>query len=388
MKSNPGGQLPVDEILGRDLLISNLWDILDRTSVVMTAERRIGKTSIIRKMAAKPAAGWVPVLQDLERIHSADEFAVAVYKEVHQFLSRWKRAANSATKLWEEIGGLEIGGVLKLPENQQKHWKTLLMRSVEDLGTQKNPKRLLFFWDEMPYMLDSIRRRNGEETAMEVLDVLRALRQSAGEFRMVLTGSIGLHHVLATLREADYRNEPLNDMYQVEVTPLAQPDAEDLARRLIQGEDLTTSDMETAAKTIAVEGDCFPFYIHSIVKTLRISGRAAEQTQIVEAVMTQLTHANDPWELAHYRTRIKSYYPKDDRVITTILDFLAACDSPVPVDAIFNAVKSSETFDDRERLLDVLKLLQRDHYLARSLDGRYHFRFPLIQRWWKLDRGL
>jgi hypothetical protein len=388
MKSNPGGQLPVDEIVGRDSLIAQLWDILERTSVVMTAERRIGKTSVIRKMHAKPAEGWAPVLQDLERIHSADEFAVAVYKEIYQFLSSWKRATHSVGKLWQELGGVEIGGVLKLPENKQKHWKVLLTRSVEDLLSQSHPKRLLFFWDEMPYMLDNIRQRDGEETAMEVLDVLRALRQGAGDFRIVLTGSIGLHHILATLREADYKNEPLNDMYHVEVLPLAQPDAEDLAGRLISGEALTTSDLERSATTIATEGDCFPFYIHSIVRTLKLSGRTADPEQIVNSVRAQLTDANDPWELAHYRSRIKSYYPKDDKIVTAVLDYLATCDSPAVVNAIFNAVKSERAFDDRERLLDLLKLLQRDHYLGRSADGHYHFRFPLIRRWWTLDRGL
>jgi hypothetical protein len=282
MKSNPGGQLPVDEILGRDALIAELWDILARTSVVMTAERRIGKTSIIRKMHANPGAGWVPVLQDLERIYSADEFAVAIYKEIYRFLSSWQKATHSATKLWKEVGGVEIGGVLKLPENKQKHWKTLL----------------------------------------------------------------------------------------------------------VQGEGLTTSDLPQAARTIAVEGDCFPFYIHSIVRTLRISGRMADPEQIVEAVKAQLTHVNDPWELGHYRSRIKSYYPKEDEVITAVLDFLATCESPATIDQVFSAVKSRETFDDRERLMEVLKLLQRDHYLDRSSDGRYSFRFPLICRWWKLDRGL
>ena len=32
--------------------------------------------------------------------------------------------------------------------------------------------------------------------------------------------------------------------------------------------------------------------------------------------------------------------------------------------------------------------MERDHYLKRDEDGRYRFRFPLIQRWWKINRGL
>ena len=35
-----------------------------------------------------------------------------------------------------------------------------------------------------------------------------------------------------------------------------------------------------------------------------------------------------------------------------------------------------------------LVLLQRDHYVIQQPDGTYRFRFPLIQRSWRLQRGL
>src|SRR5258707_12969061 len=167
MKSNPGGQIDIRDIVGRDHLIATLWDALEQQSVIMTAERRIGKTSVIRKMQAEPRADWVPVLQDLEGLHSADDFAVAVYEKVLKFLTGWRKLARKATAFFESIGGTEIGGVLKLPQKgEKKHWKPLLIHSIEDLVTQQDPKRLMFFWDEMPYMLDNIRseeRRVGKE---------------------------------------------------------------------------------------------------------------------------------------------------------------------------------------------------------------------------------
>lgn len=47
MKTNPGGpggQLEIGEIIGRDKLVDRLWKILARQSLVLTAERRMGKT--------------------------------------------------------------------------------------------------------------------------------------------------------------------------------------------------------------------------------------------------------------------------------------------------------------------------------------------------------
>jgi hypothetical protein len=387
MKANPGGQLLVSEILGRERLIEDLWEALDRQSILITAERRIGKTSVIRKMCAEPPADWVPVLQDLERVPTANEFAEAIYEQVSKFLSRWQKTAQRARAVWESIGGAEIGGILKIPESKEKHWKHLLTGTVEDLVTQQSPKRLVFFWDEMPYMLDSIRRRDGEDTAMELLDVLRALRQSQPGFRMVLTGSIGLHHVLTSLKETDYRNQPVNDMYPVEVTPLARVDAVELARLLIDGEQIATSDSNLAAASIARLVDDFPYYIHCVVRRLKITGRRADPGSIEETVAEQLVDSQDPWDLAHFRQRIKLYYPEKEHEVTGVLDALSLRSDPVPVDAILNEVQTIGV-DDQNQLLDLLKLLQRDHYLTRTTQGHFSFRFPLIQRWWRLDRGL
>jgi hypothetical protein len=61
-------------------------------------------------------------------------------------------------------------------------------------------------------MLANIRDREGEQTAMEVLDTLRALRQTNSALRMIITGSIGLYHVITSLKDKNYANSPINDM--------------------------------------------------------------------------------------------------------------------------------------------------------------------------------
>src|SRR5690606_32082857 len=88
MKANPGGQNDTKAAVGRKRLIEQLWETVEQQSLIITAERRIGKTTVIKKMRDEPATGWVPVFQDLERCHSATEFAMAVYKEIHHFLSQ------------------------------------------------------------------------------------------------------------------------------------------------------------------------------------------------------------------------------------------------------------------------------------------------------------
>jgi hypothetical protein len=278
--------------------------------LVITAERRIGKTTVIKKMRHEPMPGWVPVFQDLERCHSAAEFAMAVYKEIHQFLSQKGKVTRRAKEWFMAMGGIEIGGLFKLPERTGTHWKDVFTRAVEDLIHENDASgtKLLFLWDEMPFMLANIRDREGEQTAMEVLDLLRALRQTHSGLRMVITGSIGLHHVLSSLKEKNYGNSPKNDTATIEVPPLDESDAIKLARMLIEGEDLPSPDKGAAAATaIAREADCFPFYIHHIVRALKIRGLDATPENVAQVVASQMVDANDPWELLHYRERIPIY---------------------------------------------------------------------------------
>lgn len=94
--------------------------------------------------------------------------------------------------------------------------------------------------------------------------------------------------------------------------------------------------------------------------------------------------------MRHYRERIDTYYtvPEDRQFALAILDTIASAPHPLSFDSLFNQLKSQIATDDGERARDILTLLQRDHYLVQERMGAYRFRFPLIQRSWRLHRGL
>jgi len=394
MKANPGGQIDLREIIGRDQLIDEIWDTLEQQSIQMNAERRIGKTSIIRKLDAEPRDGWVTIFQDLEQYHTARDFAVSVYRKVDQLLSARGRTARRAKELLRSLGGVEVGGIFKLPElTNTTPWKELLSHSIHDLvqEREKEHEKALFLWDEVPYMLSSIKEREGEAVAMEVLDTLRALRQTHGAhgLRMVITGSIGIHHVIDKLKQKNYANTPLNDTLKITVPPLAPNPARELAKKLITGETIQTSDLQQTTEAVARLADHFPFYIHHIVKALKQSGTQASPASVEQIVTHQLLDADDPWELNHYRERITIYYgAKRETAVLGILDGIAVRDKPVSITDLLAELKGTGALDDREQLLKLLRLIEQDHYLSRDSEGHYRFQFPLLQRWWRLSRGL
>jgi hypothetical protein len=394
MKAVAGGSVPIEDIFGRNPFIARLWHVLETNSVRLEAERRIGKTSILRKMAAQPPEGWEAVFMDVEQVHSAAEFAERVCGEVYKRITGWKRQGNRLLSVLGLLKGAHVGP-FKFPDVKDRpdgYWKKLLTSAIEDLVEQQATvkKRVAFFFDEMPWMLAAIAdpKRDGEQTAMEVLDVLRALRQTPGTgdgFRMVLCGSIGLHHVIGALRQAGHKNQPVNDMQLVEVLPLEPDVATELAERLLKGEGLA---FEPAVPGhIATETGLFPFYIQKVVADLKMTGGVVTTTSASQVVTNLLTDAHDPCHFRHFLDRIKSYYPGREKIALALLDHAATARDALAVSELLNMGKSSGETDD-EQLRGLLRLLSVDHYLYRDTDGRYTFRHALLRRWWVLERGL
>lgn len=388
MKTNPGGQIDPTEILGRDKLISHLWDVLLRQSLVLTAERRMGKTSVVLKMRDEATADKLPVYRDLERVHSPLEFTQLVYDDVSAYLSRFDRTARRAQQLVAQIGGTEVKGLIKLPDIAAPHWKTLMTKILEDL-VEHQDRTVILFWDELPLMLYNIKRRVDEAAAMEVLDTLRSVRQMHPELRMVFTGSIGLHNVISVLRAAGYANDPTNDMYTEDVPPLTPEHARELAARLLEGERVKTDDAAACAERIAGAVDGIPYFIHHVVDQLKQRGGTASAESVDAVVSASISDQQDRWHLRYYRDRINIYYTPEERPFAlNMLDVLSVAEQPITFNELFDRLKSRVVTEDRELALHVLALLQRDHYVAQREDGALGFRFPLIRRCWRIHRGL
>lgn len=348
----------------------------------------MGKTCVIKKMIADAPEYKLPTYNDLEKIRTPLEFSEVVFHDVEAYLSRWKRTAGRTRQWLANLTGLEIGDLIKFPETVAPHWKVLLTKTIEDL-VEYQDRTVILFWDEMPLMLYNIKKRSGEEAAIEVLDTLRSLRQMHPNLRMVFTGSIGLHNVITSLKRVGYANDPTNDMYSADVPPLSLSDAQELARQLLEGEGIETGDLQAAADAIATAADGIPYYIHHIVDQMVQCHSTVNVETVHEILAACITDPHDPWHLGYFRERIDTYYTQDERPFALgLLDILSATEHPRPFNEIFNLFKSRFVTEDTEMARHVLTLLQRDHYIVQQTDGTFRFQFPLIKRWWQLHRGV
>jgi hypothetical protein len=387
MKANPGGHIDPKDLVGRDGLIGEYWRILDRQSLVLTSERRIGKTCVISKMHHEHQGDILTCFRDLEKARTPLEFLDAVYEDVKTYLTGLKKIAARFQRILTSLSGAEFKG-LKLPATVAPHWKSLLSNLIEDLAEHQN-HLVVFFWDEFPLFLHNIQQDKGPREAMELLDTLRSCRQMFPRLRMVFTGSIGIHNVITSLKRQGYMNEPINDMAKEILPPLTNEDAKDLARRLIQGENIQTPNPEELAESIAEASDGIPYYIHHFVDQMVKAGRNAQPEDVERIVSRALVSPTDIWDMRYYRRRIDLYYPLEERPFAlAILDAAAGTPASLSFPSLFSALKARVPTEDQETARLVLEKLLQDHYLVQETSGAYRFTFALIQRWWKLHRGI
>src|SRR5260221_13005356 len=100
MEINPGGRLGLNEIVGRDDDIRRYWDVLKRQGLILSGERRIGKSHIVWKMDGEGQDGFITLYQDLEGINTTIELIRSIYAAVGSRLTALTKAKAKLVDLW------------------------------------------------------------------------------------------------------------------------------------------------------------------------------------------------------------------------------------------------------------------------------------------------
>jgi hypothetical protein len=384
LRANPGGNLMPWEVVGRDDFIATLWHTLERQSVLLTSERRMGKTSVMLKMDAEPNLGFCPIKRSLQGITSPQEFAREFIADVERAVpglltrSLWKRLrASGLTKVGTAPFSIEFEPA------QDQSWKLVVDETLAALDEVDDT--VVIFWDELPHMIADIRDSEGPQVAREVLDLLRVNRERRAGVRMVLSGSLGIHHVVAQLRAKGGMWVPTHDMLGIDVPPLLEADAVYLAGELLRNESVECGDRDAVAQTIAGEVDNVPYYIHHTVHLLRsrrrTNGSPVDTGTVEEMVKDAIENPLDPWELKHYLDRIPVYYGERADLARAILDRVATSCEPLGFDALHRGIGALLEPPPAEETRALLDLLCKDYYLT-SKGGGYRFLRHLVQRAW------
>jgi hypothetical protein len=244
------------------------------------------------------------------------------------------------------------------------------------------PRRLVVVIDEITVFVQGLVRRDVDE-GLEFLRALRRARQDgAHNLAVILSGSMGLHHVVASM-------QVVNDLVPVRIGRLTEDEAKFLARCLILGAGLDTDDPGGLADSMARVTDGGAFYLHHVAEELRKHRDGVTPQDVAGALDGLLLDSQDPLDFRHYRDRLESYYGADADLAAHVLDAVAtASSSTMRTDEVAGAV--SVTTGERLRrnqVVLVLDRLEQDHYLEATADGT-RFASSLLRRAWAVVRRL
>ncbi len=393
MEANPGGILTGDAIIDREQEIKSIWKSLKNQSVVLTAERRVGKTSILRKIEEIPKDNWTPILYWVEGKWHPIEFVEGLYETLLQkgmIEDKFYRLKKYYEKF---IGGKEIGS-WRFPQIKE-NWKILLESIIEDIVNSE--KKVLLMFDELPLMLSHFiqAKECGPPVCMEFLDKLREIRnkyEATKQIAFIFCGSIGIHLIIKDLKKNfGYNADPINNMKILTLSGMNDDGAKRLCEKLIEEKDYQLDNREEIFEYIIKKTDRLPFYIQHVFARIDDSGEKRINKELIDRSIDYLL--NDPKDegfFNHYTDRIKTYYDKNYKEIALfILDNICKKKINWKEEDIIKLVRSFKDVSN-ETIKEILTLLWNDHYLKREIKKGvriYRFKYSILLNWWKVNRG-
>ena len=395
MKAAPGAVINGEAIIGRNHEIAQLWQKLEGNSVLFTAERRVGKTSIIEKMHEHPSQGWGVLKCLVESKRHPSEMVGEIHEQAlrQAALSRKTKWRARFTSAYEKLAGAGVGG-WRLPP-VERAWKVLLTVLIEGFAEPGEP-RIVIVLDEFPHMLSNMLDDGQPGLAAEVLDTLRELRQryqAAGRFRFLLTGSIGLHLVVAELKDKHgYTGNPVNDLEPATLGGMRPEDVALMCTKYLDEERIQQTEPDRFVAAMCRATDSLPLYVAYVCSRFQRACRSSVgPADITKELQAMLLDSDVQW-FSDALERVEKRYKRlgMDRISAEVLRLLCRGRRAIAEDSIIEALVQQGLAADSAGVVQAFDLLLRDHYLKRSVSrGRRHyaFKYEIMRRWWHLTRG-
>jgi len=369
---NPGGPVDPEDLVGRRDELQRTHEAVAHGGAYVTGERRMGKTSLLAKLESELVAAGRTVLRISAETSSPDVFAQRLVVELRKNhvlspqVKRWEKEIEGSVGLAIGQTGFKLTGKAKRAADEPRE-----IDVIELLASACERDGAVLIVDEVTVLCSAL----GPDAALELLRGLRAERQGDQRIQLVLSGSIGLHHAVPD-------TQPINDLWRVEVGPLALPEAEELTQRLLLGIGMSCDGAMVADIVTVTSG--VPFYIQAVVDRLR-----SQPTRPVADIVERCIIENE-WHTQHYVKRVEDYYGRDSAPVALALldEFASASPSGLTIEQVQSRVGASlDHAPSRDVLIDLLQKLEMDHYLIREGDVD-RMSSPLLATIWRVHRRL
>ena len=377
----------------------------DGAHTLVTAQRRMGKTSLVRELLRRlgERGDFETVFVDLEDASTAADAVVEIAAESLHAQGLWTRVKNwarkSSTATVDRLDELEVSELrVKLRAGiDAGRWRTQGDALFASLAKCEKPVVLAI--DELPILVNRLLKGHDyqitPERRQDTDSFLSWLRKNGqahrGRIRLVVSGSVGLEPIL----EQAELSAHANIFAPFELRPWDEDTAVACLGELAKSYDLQIP--ERVRQEMFHRLRCgIPHHVQQFFdklhEHLRRDHRREASLDDVERVYAQeMVGVRGQVYLEHYQGRLRTVLGDEGyQVALELLTEAAVSDGKLSDDSIQQYEAYCSVLDDESaaRIKDVLHVLEHDGYLARR-DNGYRFVSGLVEDWWRArnDRG-
>lgn len=385
---------------GRETELEMFEEGIDEgANYLLVAQRRMGKTSLMREVARRLDERYACVFVDFEKSSSAADAIVELSVALREHKGIWTKTKELFGNILGKVGAAV--DTVKLSELSitlrsgltQGNWAQKGDELFEILAASDRPVLLLL--DEVPILVnrllkggDSVitdKRRADTEAFMSWLR--HNSQKHKGNVRIVLSGSIGLEPVLRQAR----LTATLNTFTAFELRPWDERTAVGCLEALARGKGVSYAD-GVPEQMIQQIGCSIPhhvqmFFGHAYSFLRRRKTTSLLEIHVKEVYEQGMLSVRGHAELTHYEDRLRLVLGDDAlKLAMEMLTEAAVTGSlgPAAYRTFEHEAKIylAEGTDIRTAQQEILRVLEHDGYL--ELEGEvYRFVSALVRDWWK-----
>lgn len=410
MKKTVGNWVTGDRFWDREEEIPLFIELLDEGAhILLVAPRRVGKTSLMREVAARVADRYICLYVDLQKSESPIDAMVELGAATQPHLGLWARTRETFRNTLAGVESLGIDELqVKLRDGLAGDWQAKGERLLEGMASSDKP--VVLFLDELPILVNRLLKGPDREMTEDrvrradaFVSLLRAQSiKHKGKIRFVIAGSIGLQPVL---RQAGL-SATMNTFTAFELHPWDAYVSIQCIETLAGEYKLTLAE-GVPQRMVSLLGSCIPhhvqmFFTHVYTDARRGATLQANVDDVDRVYRTSMLSSRGHAELSHFVERLEMVLHPDDLPLALDLLTQAAVTGSLTLDAIrvlgaeyaperprrigFLAGEGSAPAPDVGAVRDILDIFEHDGYLENK-GGQYVFVSGLVRDWWRARFG-
>ena len=400
MRSSLGPWVTGDAFFNRTEELEQLSELVrDGNHVLLTGQRRMGKTSLARMLGEQlRQQGWTCLFTDIEGADSEEDVVARIAETLYRSQPLRRRLVESpGRRLRKMLGKVEEIGAL---EFRIKFRADLTQGTWQGPGNElitlcaRHDSPVLLVIDELPIFLIRLLGQGKDRGAHRVdifLSWLREVFQTLEDRSPVLlvSGSIGLVPLVQRLRLPDR----INYLYDYRLGPWSRADSEECFRRLADHYHIDL-DKGVASAVYDQLGIGIPQHIQCFFARLRLSPGVRRTRRIgtddVDRVyQTEMLGPVGQTDLLYYDTRLQDALGDgiDHELACRILGEAATQGMLSPAArAALERAYAGTLERANERITMIIEILVHDGYLELHGDA-YRFCSRWLKDWWARRSG-